>query len=524
MTLKLQVFGGIAPRKAPILLNDEEAQTAINMRTDRGSLIPIRGVTASTTVAATSRSFFNHYGQWLVWPTQGVDVVRSPVPNDAFNRIYYTGDGVPKYSYTGLAAAGNANGVKLGIKKPGVAFTVTKSGTVSGTSTLRYYVYTYVSPKGEESPPSAPVGINITTTQTANLTFTAETLTGYNLGAGSFRRVYRTAQGTSGTKYMFVKDVAIATLTTTDALLDAALGSELTSTNWFEPPSTLQGLKSTANGFLVAYTGNTLCPSEQFLPHAWNPNNVLAFPNTITAIAITGDSIIVFTTQDPYLVTGTTPATLSAVKIEHYQTCRNKSSIVNMEGYVMFASPDGLFQANANEMNNVTYNLLTRAQWQAYSPTTIKGYYYEGFYLGFSNTKQFAVDMRGSSPILIDLSGFNQYVDSYNDLTGDLLYLLDTLGNIVTWETGAFQTFTWKSKPIRLPVPICPACVRIYASSPVTFTLFADGFSVFSQSITNNSIVRLPSGYKARQLEMQITGSASIVESIAIATSVAELQ
>lgn len=521
MSIKLDRFGGLAPKISPHILADNMATAAVNVRLDSGSLNPIKGPTTATTIPNTSRSITQYNGAWLYWTAANVDAVLSPVPNDAWDRLYYTGDGYPKYTFQGRPASGSANGLKLGVPAPGNAPSLGKSGTPSGDSSLRYYVYTYVTPQGEEGPPSPAASISVTATETVNMTFSADDLSTYNLGTGSFRRIYRTVTGVGGTAYLYVKDEAIGNLTAADDLLDTALGEEITSTYWFPPPADMVGLRAMANGFLVGFSGNALCVSERLLPHAWNPDNQLAFPGDITALAVSGDSIIVFTEKMPYLVTGTNPESLSAIEIEHPQTCLSRASIVNMDGYILAASPDGLIAAVANDLNIATDAFLSKEQWSAYSPGTLRGFYYEGIYLGFSDTKAFMFDTRGGESRLTELSGLS-FLAGYYDAANDKLYLLDADGNIQSWETGSAQAFTWKSKPLRLPAPICPAALRIHADDDVTFKLYADGVLVNTQTVSDSGVKRLPSGYKAREFQVELSASA-VVESFAIGTSVREL-
>ncbi len=576
--MKIDKFSGIAPKINPVLLPGNMATTATNVRVDSGSLRPLKMPSQVTTVLSTARSLSKYAGNWLRWAALGIDVVeQSPIANDAWDRLYYTGDGYPKYTFATRPSGGDANGMRLGVPRPayaprlgasapnpiavaagsftlGVAYTITSVGTTDFTAisavsntvgvsftatgaglgtgtatrndstetTQRYYVYTYVTPQGEEGPPSPPSApITVTDTQVVTGTFTSEDLSGYNLGVGSVRRFYRTAQGTTGTEYLYVGEVPIGSITATDNLLDVSLGEQLPSTNWFPPPVDMVGLKSTPNGFLIGFSGNALCVSEALLPHAWNPANQLAFSSNITALAVTGDSIIVFTENAPYMVTGTSPETLSAIKIDHAQACPSKASVVNMGGFVMFASPDGLVSVSANDMTVVTEEFLTRDQWQAYSPSTIRGFFYEGIYIGFSDTKAFMFDMRTSQAVFTEIAGLS-FIAGYSDLTADTLYLLDSIGNIKSWETGAASSLTWKSKPERLPKPACPAALRIFAIGDVGFKLWADGDKVVDITVEDSRIVRLPSSYKAKEFQFELSGT-SAIDSVALANSIDEL-
>ena len=411
---------------------------------------------------------------------------------------------------------------------------VLSAATADLTLKDRSYVYTYVSPLGEEGPPSGASKITVNDLQTVILTFSSISSeitpnngngtaysAPYNIANG-LRRIYRTATGTTSTEYLHVGDCPITTNTFGDSLLDVSLGEPLPSLNWFPPPLDMKSVTSTPNGFIVGYSGNSLCVSEAMFPHAFNPFNQLGFAGNVTGIASSGDSLVVFTDDAPYLVTGSTPGTLTAIRIDHQQTCANKASIVNMGGYVLFASPDGLCSVTANDMAIETQNYLTRDQWQAYSPSTMRGYLYEGVYIGFSDTKQFMFDRRQDPAVLTDISGFT-VSSGFNDLSEDKLYVLDNTGHISTWETGSNQTYTWKSKLAREAHAICPAALRLYATGDVVFKLYADGTLVFTTTVTNSNVVRLPSGYRAKEFQIEVSGS-GVLQSFAIANSVSELQ
>ena len=595
MALSIGSFSGLAPKVNPPLLAANMATVASNLRVDRGSIRPLKGVSLVASLPSGAQSFFKYSSTaWLYWANANVDIARSPVPNDAWGRIYYTGGeaAYPQYTFSGqptvsgLTNGLSPNGMRLGVPQPGVGTlaSIAKSGTITGTAYNRYYVFCYVTPQGEEGPPlKYPVPVNnITSTETATLTFATETLSTYNLAAGSnvsqstfvagriytivtagdcnwtaigaaaatvgvvftynglpitgstgtalyasgFRRIYRTAQGTNYTTFEFVADVPIGITTYADSLVDTQLGEIIPSTSWFPPPAGMIGLKATANGFFIGFTGNTLCVSARFMPHAWPPAYELSFPGTITAIAVTTDSIVVFTSDMPYLVTGTDPASLTAIKIDNPQSVPFRKSAVDMGGYVLAASPDGLIKIVQSQITNATLDYFTYEQWQDYSPSTLRGFFYEGIYIGFSSTKAFMFDMRKAPYTLTTLAGFSTFVAGYNDLSTDILYLLDSTGAIYTWETGALSSFTWKSKPVRVQNPVCPACGRIYAnyaSGAVGLTLWADGVIKFGPTtISSSESFRLPAGYRAREFTVQLTGT-SEVDSISMANSVAEL-
>lgn len=385
----------------------------------------------------------------------------------------------------------------------------------------RFYVFTYVTPQGEEGPPSPAAEATFSDIQSATLTFTADDLTGYNLGAGAKRRIYRTAVGTTETNFLFVTDVDINAASVTDNSLDASLGEIMPSTSWFEPPVDMIGLLPMPNGILTGFSGNVLAVSEAYLPHAWNPSNQLSFTTQITATAISGDSIVVFCKDKPYFVTGTTPDNLSVVAIDNHQTCISRRSVVNMGGYSMFASPDGLFSVSGNDVQMITYNILTKDQWQVYDPETLRGFFHDGFYIGFTDNYAFMLDMRSSEVSMTEIEGVS-FVGGYSDKMTDTLYLVDAYGNVAQWEAGSPMSYLWRSKPVRNSFPLCPSSCRVFADGSVTLKLIADGNTVFLGSRNDRKPFRLPSGYQAIEFVLELSGT-SKVDSVAIAESMSDL-
>jgi len=112
---KVSKFLGKAPRISPELLPDAAAQIASNAKVSSGDLIPYRIPTIVGNVNRngdiktiypmrdTSDPTIN---RWLSWLTD-VDVAVTTTLNDEEQRIYYTGDGVPKVTNYALAVDGS---------------------------------------------------------------------------------------------------------------------------------------------------------------------------------------------------------------------------------------------------------------------------------------------------------------------------------------------------------------------------------------------------------------------------------
>ena len=111
---KVSKFLGKAPRISPELLPDAAAQIASNAKVSSGDLIPYRIPTIVGSVNRngdiktiypmrdTSNPAINRWLSWLA----DVDVAVTTTLNDEEQRIYYTGDGVPKVTNYELAVVG----------------------------------------------------------------------------------------------------------------------------------------------------------------------------------------------------------------------------------------------------------------------------------------------------------------------------------------------------------------------------------------------------------------------------------
>jgi len=113
VALKIQRFFGEAPKISPELLPDTVAQFAYNLDLSSGDLLPYRRSEQITTLdkVGTVNTIFpmvdpvSGDNKWLHWITD-VDVASAQLEGDTSQRIYYTGDGVPKATNYAMATSG----------------------------------------------------------------------------------------------------------------------------------------------------------------------------------------------------------------------------------------------------------------------------------------------------------------------------------------------------------------------------------------------------------------------------------
>ena len=160
-----------------------------------------------------------------------------------------------------------------------------------------------------------------------------------------------------------------------------------------------------------------VCFSVPYLPHAWPVSYQLATEAEIVGIKPTPGGLVVGTKGKPYIAQGSDPAAISLIQLESDQACVSKMSMVDMGGYVIYASPDGLVTVQGQQIQLVTEALLRRSQWQAYNPTTLKAMNYEGTYIASNATESIVFDPRGAKNALSTLS--DTFKAPYNHLETD---------------------------------------------------------------------------------------------------------
>jgi len=532
----LTTFGGKAPKVYARLLPEDMAQTATNVRLDSGRLEPWKGnASASTTgvlsgtISGTTKSLFKYSDSLWIAHNDELDIIRSPIAEDPHERLYITGmggsAGYPRM--TTAAIAGNGTYYRLGLPDPDNITSVTLTPGVSAkvneeVPQSRSYLYTFVTAYGEEGASSVPQLTNVVdvySDQTATINFPSAPSGNYNI---TKRRLYRT--DSNGT-YRFVKDVPIANSSTTDNLAEASLGEEIPTSSFIAPPDDVSadhpdgpmlGLVSLPNGILAGFSGQTVCFSEAFQPHAFPEDYKLTVKSDIVALAPLQMGILVLTKEKPAIIQGLDPAAMSMTEIDSTLSCVAKRSVVDMGQAVIYASPDGLVLATDGGLELITQSLFTRDQWQSFSPSSIVAFYWEGHYVGFYNDgsvqKGFIFDPRGGKNSFVDLDFYA--TAGFNDLENDELYLVVN-GSLVKFASGSALSYTWKTKKFYIPRPINPGVAKVdcdsYSSTP-TLKLYADGVLKHTQTVTDADLFRLPSGYKAKEFEVELTASTPINE------------
>ncbi len=143
-TFSVGIFNGMAPSVSARLLDPKFGQYVVNALNTNGELTPIKGMLQIATLAKPGvKKTIYRFGKdraeseyWFHWTTD-VNVARGSINDDTTERTYFTGDGVPKYTFAAVAT-GSALlptvSYTLGIPKPdvdGVEFSVANRAITS---------------------------------------------------------------------------------------------------------------------------------------------------------------------------------------------------------------------------------------------------------------------------------------------------------------------------------------------------------------------------------------------------------
>lgn len=653
------IFTGIAPILDPRNLDDKQGQEALNCDVLSGSLVPIKKLSPVESLdIAGAKTIYKHNDEWLAW-ANNVNVCRSPVFGERYNRLYYSGDGAPKVRGLEPDASGDPTTTvvtrNLGVPRPSTApavavsnrsainlyFTWTmyweyaggmyqvtspkapttedpgrsvywlgdlvavsastpagamlqiygdaysdaaktiKLGRVfasdsyfatssdlyfngakvylnitqrnAGTSlgadisyssssiaeqqyTLdRYYVYTLVSDWGEEGPPSLPSSVaSVDPTEKC-------VISGIPALDNDFphiikARIYRTVAGASGTLYKYLTELTLSGSTSayTDETYDNGLKEAIPSQYWEAPPAGLKGLVALPGGFMAGFVARTIYFSFPYQPHAWPSRYAVTVEDDIVTMAVSGNSLYALTKQQPVIITGNDPASMSVSIIPSNYAAVSERGVLVMNDNVIYASTIGLIALQGFGAVHLTKRLFSQDQWDALTPETM--------FLVEHQNRIFMCHSAGAY-IIYPMAAFVEHVDSpditrtiamvrssvvfyaaRNEFDTDTLYV--TRGSTLhQWEGSADnETMQWRSRDIFEGRPFAFSTIRLSASAyPVTVRFYAKNEVVVQEIQINDDRARkLPVMRREKSWSIGIEATSTVRE-LSVGTSIGEI-
>lgn len=423
MKIGTDAFSGEKPRITAHKLGAYEAQLAENARLEKGDMRPWRAPLFVEDLTGTSYQSVlewavNSTAYWIA-STNDLDWFRSPIAQDAYERIYFTGEATARVFVNDVMSAtfNPATDFYLwGVPAPSAAPTVASGGT-----TERYYFYTFLNAYGEEGPCSdigggetvagSPVGITAIRNIPASRRVTGIKLYRTNsttAGKGQYQLVCEALYFDESTDYAEGDYVLYSAannndwvlyctnagghshgawnashFTAGDAVTDDDLGPVCESEDYDPPPTGLKGVKMMANGVGIGFVGNVVYFFEPYLPHACPARYAQSIEENIVGVEVLGNNAVLLTDGYPYLISGNAPEQMTLQKYPDFMPCLSKRSIVTGMGGVLFATKEGVGFANLDGVSVLSAAFVTPTDWEAYYPSTMHADFVDGKYFAW---------------------------------------------------------------------------------------------------------------------------------------------
>ena len=524
MLLQMIDLKGEIPNRRPRLLPPNYATEAVNVRMEDGAASPLRAPVDTLTVSALTQTIYRGGNTWRTWNTD-VNAVPGPVRAE---RLYITGDGLPKLV--------DENGITYALALPEPATGPVVTALQTPDPDLKesiVYAYTWVTALDEESAPS-PLSAQVEWSPGVTIRLSGFATRPANRAVNRIR-FYRSQTSTSGTTQLFyVGEIsAAATFWDHDIVINPIV-EPISVAHFGTPPDDLKGLTVLPNGIIAGFYGKTLAFSEPYIPHAWPASYEIQLDFEVVGLAAFGSLLAVMTTGQPYLVDGTHPDSMSALKLEESLPCVSAKGIVDLGYAAAYPSTEGLVLIQRDGPRLVSKQMFSRDQWNALQPASIiAGRHLGRYVMAFDGNlparaeKAAIVDFSGEVPFLVhaDITASAMFTDV---TTGQLFYLDGT--QIRSWDDAAapsLMRMRWRSRAHVFPYPETFSCLEVRGgettepTQDLYITVFADGQELAALAGINQ-IHRLPS-VMAEVWVVQIEGNV-IVDDIALAGSLEELQ
>lgn len=434
----------------------------------------------------------------------------------------------------------------------------------------RYYTYTFVNDRGEESQPYLPGSGNADTdlpfmsinqAQALNVTLPGDFLAGTDANDRiTHWRLYRSNAGTQGATFQLVKEFPVATTTYLDLRSNLALRDVLRTigadglTPWAPPPVAgtpeapqyLRGIVAMPGGFLAGFLGHTVYFSEPLYPFAWPVRYAIPCHDRIIGLGVFGLTLVVLTEGQPAFISGGAPDSMSKVDLESIEACVSPRSVVPVTGGVVFASKNGLCLANQSGVTNMTAGLFTREEWAALTPANMVCSELGGVIYFTAGSWTMALHVGTGKLVRVG----TEWTALWADTARGVLYGArpPATGGVVAQvvqvqEGNAHRTARWRSKRLLLPreagyawlavegeqSPAHPLAIDLYGyerdstgAEVQTKLVTATGDGTHSAVVSDTRPIRVSPG-RFKDWEIEISGDCR-VSSVILASSLGELQ
>lgn len=469
-TVKLDKFGGIAPRVHPSLLPDGMATTAHNCRLKNGKARPLRQPAeldrSQHTVyhenglgdIADAKSVFcwKHTTRdgtvrtdFLAFPGR-VYFAHGNIADDVYDRIFATGEtGATTVQQNGTFVHDCAVAYMFDRERDKIVRHIlykealdaprcSLDGTLDENDiAYAYFFFSWFDEFGYESPASAPsLNLNSGTSYTKEpLMYSQNSVVRfgplYLPAAARGVRVYKTNAGDETDNIQFVKEFGRGELLNlqnefTIRIDDTQAGETMPEIE--APPADLCDMTAVPGGF---YAGrmrskpHTVGFSEVDNPTDWPTAYRYDVRDNVVKLAVTSNSVFALTDGTPYVISGTAPESMTVTALAESAACVSEKSVCVSRNTVYFASNQGLYAIynDADEgtvCKNLTAGLLTKEQWQELNPASCMTGQYDGALHLFFTTTDRETGETTHKAIIIDLADGQAVMTTHDEMAACL--------------------------------------------------------------------------------------------------------
>jgi hypothetical protein len=419
-TVKIDTFGGIAPRQHPTLLADGMAVTAHNCRLKTGKLVPLREpqlVEGPNILMENGLADIADAESMHVWRRAdgAFDFILFPgvtwsapgnIAADDLTRIVVSGETgvsfVEPDGDSGTKTTLNTPVVYMRDPETGkVIYPIAKNpigypvvsrtdGPIDPTeANIRYtrFFFTWVDKYGMESPVSEPsrnagtppVDDDLQYLDGDSIQFAKPT----NLPPLYVAiRVYKVVAGAQEGRVQFVYEISKTQIETLSAdyfsftVKDEDAGEIMPEIE--APPADLSCIHDVPGAFYCGFSPSmpkTVCFSDVDLLYSWPVAYRYDVADNLVALAVTSNSVFALTEGWPYVLSGTAPESMSVAKLAGPAACVSPRGVCVYRNAVYFVSNQGLMaifnSADAGTVcQNLTDKIFTKDQWLALNPSS----------------------------------------------------------------------------------------------------------------------------------------------------------
>ncbi|AOY90563.1 hypothetical protein BKK79_01000 [Cupriavidus sp. USMAA2-4] len=399
---------------------------------------------------------------------------------------------------------------------------VLASKSTAAQTETRAVVYTYVNTYGEEGPPSPAGTFNLQSGQAVDVTAALDAWTA-NYAPIKEIRVYRTMYGSNVVGYFYAGSILVLSQPAGnyvfhDDVKVAALNEMLASDEYYPPDPGLVGLMSLKNGILCAWKGNELHFSEAYKPWAWPPQYVKTYQHNIVGGVPYGSGVLITTTTEPILISGQTPAGMSETSLNVAQAGVSKRSIVLVDGFLAYASPDGIVVVQGGQASlTLSERFFTRDVWRARYGAHLGAMRFSVWdgrlvvYAGDNSFPAFMIRLDEASGTMTDMPAFQAACTFSSEFADGVYYGLGQ--GLYRFNAGDPLPTVWESREMVLPSPLNFGFAKAICSGSwsIEFHSYneeADAWVLrHTKALTGAAGFRLPGGYKGQRYRVRLSGS-----------------